>query len=331
MPAKHHVLVVGAGSIGERHARCFLATDRARVSICETSAATREQVAGRYPIAGAFADLDAALRGSYDAAVIATPAPLHIPMAIRLAESGLHLLIEKPLSTSLDGVGELRRILGEKRLRAAVGYVWRAHPGLLRLRQLIQEGRIGRPVELVTVCGQNFPTYRPTYREIYYSRREQGGGAMQDALTHLINAGEWLLGPVSRLTADLAHQVLEGVEVEDTAHVLTRQAGALGSYALNQYQAPNEITVTAVGDRGTARFESHRNRVRYMERPETSWREEWGQPVERDELFIRQATSFLDLVAGEAPPLCSLEEGIQTLKVNLAALDSAERGRWVVI
>ncbi len=52
------------------------------------------------------------------------------------------------------------------------------------------------------------------------------GGGNQNALTHLINAGEWLIGPVDRILADAAHQLLPGVDVEDTVHVIARQQGS---------------------------------------------------------------------------------------------------------
>ena len=54
-----------------------------------------------------------------------------------------------------------------------------------------------------------------------------------------------------------AHRVLEGVTVENTVHVLTRHGNVLGSYSLNQYQSPNESTITVICDRGTVRWESH--------------------------------------------------------------------------
>ena len=87
--------------------RCFQSTGRARLSFCEVNQALRAQVAKEYKIERHYPDLESALADRYDAAVICTPANLHIPMAIRLAEAGVHLLLEKPLSTSLDGIDKL--------------------------------------------------------------------------------------------------------------------------------------------------------------------------------------------------------------------------------
>src|SRR5215217_6265260 len=99
------------------------------------------------------------------------------------------------------------------------------------------------------------PFYRPAYRNTYYARRSSGGGAVQDALTHVLNAGQWLVGNIDRVVADAAHLAIEGVDVEDTVHVIARHGDLLASYSLNQHQAPNETMITVVCEGGTARFE----------------------------------------------------------------------------
>lgn len=331
MTQRHRLLVIGVGSIGERHLRCFLATGRVDAEFVEINDELRRTIGERYPAARGHATLEAALDRPFDLAVIATPAQLHISLARRLVDMGTHLLIEKPLSTSLAGVDELAKSARNRRVRIAVAYVYRSHPILAAMRTAIRSGRFGRPVELVCVSGQHFPTYRPAYRSIYYTKRETGGGAIQDALTHLVNAGEWLVGPIDRLVVDAAHQVLDGVEVEDTAHLLARHGSVLASYAMNQYQAPNETTMTVVCERGTAQFQAHEHRWRWMTEPGQVWRDEPFPPLERDTIFLAQANQFLDVVEGTAEPLCTLDEGLQTLKVNLAALASADSGTWQAI
>jgi predicted dehydrogenase len=323
------VLVVGAGSIGERHIRCFLATERVAVCFVEPKDSLRQQIAQRHPQARGFASLESAMESPVDVAVIATPASLHDEQAIQLVQRGVHLLIEKPLSVTLDRVDELASIARQRKLVVGVAYVYRAHPVLAEMRQAIDDGKFGKPVELVFVSGQNFPSLRPAYRETYYVRRSSGGGAVQDALTHGLNAGQWLVGSADRVVADLAHKLVPGVDVEDTVHVLARQGEVLASYSLNQHQAPNEMTLTVICEQGVARFESHHCRWRSMQTPGDEWQDHSLGSLQRDELFIRQAHSFLDAVEGKAPPLCSLDEAVATLKTNLAILKSAEQGTWV--
>ena len=102
----------------------------------------------------------------------------------------------------------------------------------------------------------------------------------------------------------------------------------MSSYSLNQHQAPNELTTTVVCERGTARFEYHNKRWLSMEKPNDPWREEAVVEFERDTPFILQANAFLGAVEGKSASLCSLAEGVQTLKVNLAILASAETRAW---
>lgn len=322
------VLVIGAGSIGERHLRCFLSTGRVSPGLAEINPTLRDAIARRYDVTRTYADWQAALPAGFDAAVIATPAPLHVPMARQLVEAGLHVLIEKPLSTSLDGVDALQEAVVRRGVTAAVAYVYRAHPALAAMRDAIRAGRFGEPRQIVATCGQNFPSLRPAYRQTYYTRRASGGGAIQDALTHVLNAGEWLVGPTTHLLADADHLVVEGVDVEDTAHVLTRHGPVMGCYSLNQHQAPNEVTITVICEHGTARFEMHTGRWRWMTQPGTAWQEEPLVVLERDTLFTAQAQAFLDAIEDKRAPLCSLAEGVQTLRVNLAALSSAARLPW---
>jgi predicted dehydrogenase len=325
------ILIVGVGSIGLRHLRCFQTTGRAELSFCEVNQALRAKVAEEQKIARHYADLDSALADEHDAAVICTPANLHIPMAIRLAEAGLHLLLEKPLSTSLDGIDKLQEVVKRRKLHSAVAYVLRNHPVLRAMKDAIASERFGRPVEIVSVSGQHFPTYRPAYREIYYKDHATGGGAIQDALTHVLNASEWMVGPIDRLAVDAAHQILDGVTVEDTVHVLARHGRVLGSYSLNQHQAPFEMMITVVCEGGTAKYEGHLNRWRWMLKPDDPWHDEQFEPIPRDQLFIDQAVAFLDQLEGGANPPCTLEEGLQTLRVNLAALASLKGLNWQTI
>ena len=327
---RRSVLVVGAGSIGERHVRCFGRTGRARVAVCETNPALARRVTDAYG-ATSYADLDAALADRPDAVVIATPAPLHVPMALRALAAGAAVLIEKPLATSFENTTSV-----EELVRAAVGrtvgvaYVYRAHPALRAMQAAVAAGRVGRPVQLVVGAGQNFPTYRPAYRDTYYRDRATGGGAVQDALTHLLDVGQWLVGPADAVAAAAAHQVLPGVAVEDTVQAVARHGGVLAGYSLNQHQAPNETTVTVVGDRGTARFEYHRSRWAWCDAPDAPWREE-AFALERDDLFTAQAAAFLDALDGTGPPPCPLADGVRAWDLTRAVLQAADSGRWVEV
>ncbi len=328
---KHRILVIGVGSIGERHVRCYLATGRADIGICEINDGLRATIADRYALSDVFEDVSTALAQSWDAVLIATPAHTHIPIAIQAAQAGLHLILEKPLSTSLEGIDELQRLVVEKKLYNAVSYNYRAHPGVVSMKAALDSGRFGRPIQLYSTMGQNFPTYRPAYRNIYFADRKQGGGAIQDAITHTFNLAEWLVGPITRIAVDAAHLALEGVAVEDTVHAMARHGSVMASYSLNMYQQPNDSNLTIVCEKGTVRFSLHEKRWRYMLDVDGTWVDEVHELAERDTWYIHNANAILDGLEGKAPAPCSLEEGLQTLRVNLAALRSMETQTWQAI
>ena len=326
-----NILVVGCGSIGERHLRCLLRTGRAQVTACETNSSLLERMKQEYRVAG-FGSLSGALAAQqFDGVAICTPAHMHIGLALTALRSGAGLLIEKPLSVSLEQIDELRQEIAKVGTFVGIAYVYHFVPAVVRTREVLQSGALGRPLQVSIVTGQHFPTYRPAYREIYYTRHETGGGAIQDALTHLANAVEWLVGPTSRIACEAKHQSLEGVTVEDTVSVTARNNDVLVSYSLNQFQAPNELTIQIHCERGSLKVELHEQRWAVFPRGAAAWDYHPTPVNHRDDLFVAQAEAFLDGLEGKPNALCTFAEGVQTLKFNLAALQSARTGEVIAI
>jgi len=325
------ILIIGCGSIGERHLRCFQKTGRCIVTACDTSAALLAAMKERYTVP-VFSALDEALaESSFDAAVICTPAPLHLPMALKLLAAGLHVFIEKPLAIDEALVPQVRAAMDHARRFVAVAYVYHLMPWVAAARDFLLTGELGKTLHASITAGQHFPTFRPAYRDIYYARHDMGGGAVQDALTHLVNATEWIVGPCTRVFCDAAHQALDGVTVEDTVNVSARHGEVLVSYAMTQFQAQNENTILINCERGTVKLEVHHQRWGVMRHGETAWAWHQTPPAERDDMFIAQANAFLDGMEGRATPLCTFEEAVQTLRFNQAALRSVSTGLPITI
>lgn len=326
------LLIIGTGSIGERHLRCFQATGRGEVAACEPNPTLRATIQERYGCK-AFASLDEALAaGTWDASVICTPAHTHIPIAHRCLEHGSHILIEKPLAVSLEGIEELVALAASKQKVIRVAYVHRSIPVVASAREMVRSGRIGEVRHVVVTAGQNFPAARPAYASTYYARRSSGGGCIQDGLTHILHAVEWTMGPIERVYCDASHEALATEEVEDTVNLTARLQGNVPAcFSINQFQAPNEVTLSFNGLLGSVRAEVHRQRygIQLQGEPDWTW---FDLPAEeRDAMFIRQADGFLDAVDGMPDHLATLEDGLQTLKVNLAALQSADTRKEVII
>ncbi|MDB6170599.1 MAG: putative dehydrogenase [Verrucomicrobia bacterium] len=329
MSSRPLILVIGCGSIGERHVRTFLATGRADVLACDNRPAILQEIKKRHAVETVENWKTGLEHPAVSGVVIATPSPSHVELATRALESRRHVLVEKPLAIDLTGVDALLAARDRADRFAAVGYVLHFVPALQGARRFLGEGSFGRVCHVTVNTGQHFPQFRPAYREIYYRDHAQGGGAIQDALTHMANAVEWVVGPTSRVFCDAAHQVLEGVSVEDTVNVSARNGTALVSYALNQFQAPNETRWDFHAEGGSLRIEVNAQRWGVMKRGETEWAWHAAPVAERDALYVAQAQAFLDGCERKPNLLCTLEEGRQTLRFNLAALQSWRENRPV--
>lgn len=326
--AQHSVLVIGCGSIGERHLRCFLATGRVQATACDANPALLQKMADTYKVPTA-ADWQSALKTKFNAVIVCTPANLHVPMATQALVAGSHVLVEKPLSQSLAGVDELIRTRDRTGRQVSVAYVLHVYALLTAAREFLRRGTFGPVRQAAIVTGQSFPFYRPAYAQTYYRDRRTGGGAIQDALTHSVNWVESILGPADSVLCDCAHLVLPNVEVEDTVHVSARHGAALSTFALNQFQQPNETTLQFNSARGSVKIELHQQRWGTLGEGERDWTWHNVAAGERDTPFIAQANAFLDQLEGQPSRLCTLEAAAQTLRFNLAALASAESGQRV--
>jgi predicted dehydrogenase len=284
-----------------------------------------------YKVEG-FSSFDDALKSqAFDAVVICTPANTHIGLARIALRAGAALLIEKPLSTNLELIDEFKLEVEKAKRYVAIAYVYHSVPAFSAAKKFLEEGKLGKPLQVSVVAGQHFPTFRPAYREIYYTRHETGGGAIQDALTHLVNTVEWFVGPTDRISCEARHQLLEGVEVEDTVSASASNGDVLVTYCLNQFQVPNEMVFLIHCAAGSLAIEVHNQRWGHFLRGAPGWEFHPAPVAQRDDLYLNQVHAFLDGLEGKPDSLCTLEEAIQTLKVNLAALESARTGQPVKI
>ena len=241
----HRVLIVGAGRSASATFGASSPRGGVRVSFVEVDPDLRGRSPMRYPrpsptrrstrrLAAA-----ARMRSSRDAGPAARP-----PGDVSWSSRGIRTCsIEKPLGMSLDGVDELVRLVAERRVVAAVAYVMRTQPRCANTRRgagppdasAIRSNWSPSPDRTSPILSAGLPEH--VLLCICVLRRRRGPGR-PDAR---VNAGEWLVGKIDRVVADAAHLKIEGVDVEDTVHVLARHGDVLASYACNQHQAPNEI------------------------------------------------------------------------------------------
>lgn len=310
------LLIVGAGSIGERHAKAFRQMG-VSVAIIDPQVDRAREVASRHGCSPCYRGLREAPLGQFDAAVIATPADTHIPIARECAKAGLHLLVEKPLATTLTGTAELIAECQQENLTLAIAYVLRFHSTLQRVRQICQQGTMGRLLSVEAVCHHYLPWSRPDYRQTYYASATGGGGVVLD-LSHETNYVEWLLGPLTLLNSTLAtvpELEIPGEAIADLS--LTSEEGVPVRIHLNAADRVARRQCHIAGSRGSLTADLLTGEV-ILHDP--SGRNKLGCRSERDDWHWRQAKNFLEAVINGSKPGCTGEEGLWTLRVCLEAL-----------
>ena len=337
-------LIAGLGSIGRRHFRNLIALGEKDIVLLRTRKGTLpdDELAG-YPVE---TDLQEALRKYRpDAVVVANPTSMHLDVAIPAAEAGRHILLEKPLSHSLERLDVLQKTAEKNGSKILVGFQFRYHPTLNKARQLIQTNALGKILTVHAHWGEYLPQWHPweDYRQSYAARADLGGGVIV-TLTHPLDYLRYLLGDVDSLWSFNGHISPLEVDVEDSAEIgLKFKNGALGGVHVNYFQRPPVHRWEIVGMDGTLRWDNADGILHlykfpapfgsYSDNPPALVMESFAPPegFERNQLFVAQTRHFIDVVRGESEPICSLEDGVEALRLAQAAYESQKTNRMVKI
>jgi len=323
------VAVIGLGSIGQRHVR--------NLHALSPDTHVRAYRTRRHPLPESLRgkwlteheSLDEVLAARPQAALICNPTSLHLPLALAAARAGCHLLLEKPVSHSLEGLDELSQVVRQQRLTVLVGFQFRFHPGLQRVKQLLEEGAIGAVVHAHAHWGEYLPAWHPweDYRQGYSARADLGGGVIL-TLCHPLDYLRWLIGEVHTVSAVAGQRSGLDLDVEDTADITMQFAnGAVATVHLDYVQRPPAHHLEIVGQEGTIRWDNAGGTVHCFRAAKGDW-ETTSVPegFERNTMFLDEMRHFLACVAGEEEPIVTLADGIRTLEVALAAKQSAAEG-----
>jgi len=324
------ILIVGIGSIGKRHlrlARELLPNADIRI--------LRHQATSEVPeySNGCFSSIEDSIAFAPQIAVIASPAPFHIPTAQALAEVGVHLLIEKPLSASLNGVMQLLETCQKQSTVLLTGYNLRFLSSLQRFRKLLGESVIGKVLSVRCEIGQYLPSWRPDkdYRQGVSARRELGGGALLE-LSHELDYLSWIFGEVEWVKATLSHQSSLEIDVEDTAYLTlgfvekTDGHQLIGTVNLDFIRHDTTRLCTIIGEKGSLRWNGLTGEVSLYEVGAKQWRELFSQPHQRDDSYLAEWQNFVACVTEHKTPLVTGEDGLKVLQIIEAARHSAKSG-----
>lgn len=332
-------LIAGLGSAGRRHFRNLIGFGEKDLILLRTRKGTLpDDELTDYPVE---TDLNEALeKHKPDAVIVANPTSVHLDAAIPAAERGCHILLEKPISHSLERLDVLQKAAERNGSRILVGFQFRYHPTLNKARELIQANTLGKLLTVHAHWGEYLPQWHPweDYRQSYAARADLGGGVIV-TLTHPLDYLRYLLGEVASLWSFNGHISSLEVNVEDVAEIGLKFAnGAVGGVHVNYFQRPPVHRLEIVGTNGTLRWDNADGILHLYQMPSSfgSFSEQPPDPVielfappkgfERNQLFMAQTHHFIEVVRGEAEPVCSLEDGVMALRLALAAYESQKTG-----
>jgi UDP-N-acetyl-2-amino-2-deoxyglucuronate dehydrogenase len=333
--------LVGCGRIANNHFEALRKhSDRAElVGVCDVDARALDRAVGLTGAEG-YDNLDAMLRQvDADIVVVTTPSGLHPEQTIQIAQSGRHVMTEKPMATRWEDGKRMVAACDAAGVRLFVVKQNRRNATLQLLKNAVDKKRFGR----IYMVNLNVFWTRPP--EYYHSAKWRGtwefdGGAFMNQASHYVDLIDWIVGPVESLQAYTA-TLARDIEVEDTGVISLRwRNGALGSMNVTMLTYPRNMegSITVLGEHGTVRIggvavneiqqwefatpDADDDKVRDASYETTSVYG-FGHPLYYD--------NVIKVLRGEAEPETDGREGLKSLEVLIAAYKSARDGKRIAL
>lgn len=319
-------LVAGYGSIGRRHLRNLITLGQNDIVLLRSHKSTLpEEEIRDIPVE---TTVEAALAHRPDGVIISNPTALHLDAAVPAAEAGCAVFMEKPVSDSFDRIPELRAALLKNGGRFQMGFQFRFHPGLNKVKALMAEGKIGRPLSFRAEWGEYLPGWHPweDYRSSYSARKDLGGGVLL-TLSHPLDYIRFLFGDPARIWGLSTKISNLELDVDDIAEIgLMMADGTAGSVHLDYYSRPTANRLTVSGSEGTLICDNLDGTVKYLA-PDGQTEVFEPQPAyDRNDMFLNEMRRFIAVTEGSAGPSCTLEDGIAAQRmVDLVRRSWAEK------
>jgi len=334
--------VVGLGSMGQYHLR-YIPTlkDVQLAGMCDSSGEQRKAAGEKFPDVPVFESFEQMLdTGAMDAVLIATPHPLHPPVALAAMQRDIHVLCEKPLAAT---VSQARPVVefhaGKPKLKYAAMFQQRVHPCFAKMRSMIAAGELG---ELTRVTWIVTDWFRPW---AYYKSgswratwKGEGGGVLINQCPHNLDLIGWLSGlSPRRVTALASLGKTHPIETEDEVSALIEfDGGCVGQFVTTTGEAPGTNLLEIAGDRGVVRVERdkltfRRTEVSVREFRQTSPGMFSAPAVEQIELTLDPpppnlhqvvTQNFVDSILRDAALIAPAAEGMRSLELGNAMLMS---------
>ena len=317
--------IVGLGSIGRRHLR-LISEIRPDIKIIVVrsghgSACDEEKMAVK--ITDSIGD---AIKEGIQAAIISSPATLHLKQSLELAKNGIHLLIEKPISHTSDRVKELLKIVNENRITTMVGYVLRYDLGAIKFKNWLDNKIKGKILHARIECGSYLPDWRPDqdYRKTVSALPELGGGVLLE-LSHELDYLHWFFGNPVDVQAQIRNSGTLDINVEDQADLLiTSKQGYPITVQIDFNRRHIERKCKVLTTEGELIWDAVNKNVTWKGVNKEQSKYEYNN--ERNSIYRKQLEVFFDCIENDNDPIVTVKDGINVISLIDAVRNASEKG-----
>jgi len=331
--AQNHILILGTGSVGRRHASNFHALG-CDVSCMDPRADRLEQAVAEIPLKYKFHDLPTALKhaGEFAGLAVCSPPKFHADQSIAALDAGLPVLLEKPPAPDIDGCRKISERLTQGG-ELLLGYTYRWWPPVKRLKSLIEAGTVGTLRHARFTMSAHLADWHPweRYQNFFMASRELGGGALLDE-SHFVDLMIWFFGMPERLFARVEKISDLDIGTDDLVDISAAYKDRFRvSIHLDLFGRPHEKRIVVVGENGTLECLFYPDEIRVGHDAEPKWETE-SFVVDRNDMFVGAAREFLKVANGTCPSLtCTIVDGLKVLEVLEACRESQRTGGEVIL
>jgi len=322
------ILVVGYGSIGKRHVKNLELHKDIHVVIL-----TKQKIKNRKKTIF-YNSLHTCINEKPDAAIISNVTSKHIEIAIKLAKNNINLFIEKPLSDSLKHVKELSNIVLKNKLITMIGCNLRFHEAIKKIKEIIDNNQIGKPISCQVENGSYLPLWHPDedYRKSYSSRKDLGGGVVLTCI-HEIDYLYWIFGKINEITAVTSKISNLDIKSEDYAVIIAKfKKNFFAEIHLDYYQRPSTRSFKIIGTNGIVIWNLEANNVKVYKNNTKKWNQKLKlKNYNHNKMYEKELNHFLKCVQNRCETINPLSQGIETLKIALAIKKSSKQKKMVKV
>lgn len=327
-----NILIIGYGSIGNRHHRVLRRLyPNANIRVLTRKSAEKLEDKTLF-----FDNAKDALEFKPDILAITNPASMHIDTGLNFIDKCKVILIEKPLSINVKESERLINKFGDQCNKVMIGYNLRFEKSLEFYRKLIEKEVIGKPLFFECRVGQFLPTWRNNidYRDSVSGKNSLGGGVCLE-LSHEIDYVSWILGKIIWVMADIKKQSQLEIDVEDTAMIIAglslknNQKEIRGIISLDFIRKETVREFVVVGENGTLKWDGVRKAVDIYEK--NSWNTLYINNEEVDAPYMYEWMTLIDAVAGNKPSPISIAEGYEVMRVVDSIKESSANGKKIFL